>query len=325
MNIILVPGGAQKGTPSTLSLRHLILMVLIGLVGLPIVIGVVTYRVQLMLDQRDGGRSALVRQEKVLAAQRAVVERARRDSETHLNALALKLGQLQAQVLRLNALGGRLTHMAGLDPREFNFREQPAMGGPENKLATAPAAGTDVVTSLQILGDSIDHQRERLLALESLLLDRKLTQAVTPSDWPVENGGWVSSGFGPRTDPFTGAASFHEGLDIAARWGSAILATGDGVVTFAGERPGYGVAVEITHESNLVTRYAHTSAVLVKVGDRVHKGQEIARVGSSGRSTGPHLHFEVLRNSNAVNPMPYLASRLSQVRVLSSAATSAIH
>lgn len=319
MNIILVPNGAQKGAPSTLSLRHLILIVMVGLIGLPIVFGMVTYRVQLMLDAQDGGRSALIRQEKALAAQRAEVERARRNSETHLNALALKLGQLQAQVLRLNALGGRLTRMAGLDQREFNFREQPAMGGPEHRVAPPSGTNADVVNSLAVLGDEIDHQRERLLALESLLLDRKLTQAVTPSDWPVENGGWVSSGFGPRTDPFTGAASYHEGLDIAARMGSAILATGDGVVTFTGEKPGYGVAVDITHESNLVTRYAHTSAILVKVGDRVHKGQEIARVGSSGRSTGPHLHFEVLRNGNAVNPSPYLASRLSQVRVASRA------
>jgi murein DD-endopeptidase MepM/ murein hydrolase activator NlpD len=324
MNIILVPGGAQTGVPSTLSLRHLIAIILIGLVGLPIIVGVITFRIQLMLDEQDGGRSALIRQEKVLAAQRAIVERTRRDSESHLNALAIRVGQLQAQVLRLNALGGRLTRMAGLDQREFNFHEQPAMGGPENKLAATTSAGLEVIASLEKLSDKIDHQRERLLALESLLLDRKLTQAVTPSDWPVENGGWISSGFGPRTDPFTGAASFHEGLDIAARWGSGILATGDGVVTFVGERPGYGVAVEITHESNLVTRYAHTSAVLVKVGDRVRKGQEIARVGSSGRSTGPHLHFEVLKNNRAVNPASYLSSRLTQARVLSSAAATTI-
>jgi murein DD-endopeptidase MepM/ murein hydrolase activator NlpD len=322
MNIILVPRGARKGVPSTLALRHLLMMILIGLIGLPITAGIITYHIHLMLDNSNGGRSALVRQEKTLAAQRAVIDRTRRDSEAQLNAMALKLGRLQAQVLRLNVLGGRLTRMAGLDPREFNFREQPAMGGPENKLAITDAARSDVVASLEQLEDRIDHQRERLMALETLMLDHKLSQAVTPSDWPVKNGGWISSGFGSRTDPFTGAPSFHDGIDIAARWGSPILATSDGIVTFTGERAGYGTVVEITHASNLITRYAHTSAVLVKVGDRVHRGQEIARVGSSGRSTGPHVHFEVLKNDRPVDPTAYLASHAGQARSSTSVAAN---
>jgi len=145
------------------------------------------------------------------------------------------------------------------------------------------------------------------MALETLLLDRKLTAAVTPSGWPVE-GGWVSSGYGQRADPFTGHQSYHEGVDIASRLGSSILAMGDGVVSHAGEKVGYGIMVEVTHESGLITRYAHILATLVKVGDRVAKGQAIARVGSTGRSTGPHLHFEVVKNGVAVNPARYLRS-----------------
>jgi murein DD-endopeptidase MepM/ murein hydrolase activator NlpD len=137
------------------------------------------------------------------------------------------------------------------------------------------------------------------------LLDRKLSAAVTPSGWPVQ-GGWISSGFGVRADPFNGHQSYHEGVDIASSMGSPVLAMGDGVVSHSGEKSGYGLLVEVTHESGLITRYAHASAVLVRVGDRVQKGQPIAQVGTTGRSTGPHLHFEVVRNGTSVSPMRYL-------------------
>ncbi len=309
MNIILIPEGIRKGRTASLTHRHLLVILLVGLIGLPVLIGVIAYRIQSLLDKEDGGYAALVKQEKALAAQRALIDRARRDSEANLNALALKLGQLQAQVLRLNALGARLTRMAGLDPREFNFSQVPAMGGPEQPLPGAPSS--EALVSLDKLGSEIDRQRERLMALESLLLDRKLTAAVTPSGWPVQGGGWVSSPFGYRVDPFTGATSYHDGLDIAARYGSPILAVADGVVTFAGPDSGYGNLVEVTHESGLVTRYAHASAILVKVGDRVRKGQEIAQVGSTGRSTGPHVHFMVVKDGTPVDPTSYLRSARS--------------
>ena len=314
MNIIIVPGSKHgKGQNASLTQWHLLVIVVLVLIALPITVGVLTYRIQAMLDSEDGGVSALVRQERALAAQRAVVDRTRRDAESHLNALALKLGHLQAQVLRLNALGGRLTRMAGLDQREFNFHDEPAMGGPEKKITSTATPGNDVIASLETVGNEIDRQRERLVALESLLLYRRVSQAVTPSGWPVEGGGWVSSGFGPRVDPFTGDSSFHDGLDIAARYGSPILAVADGVVTFAGADAGYGNLIEVTHESGLVTRYAHASAILSKVGDRVRKGQEIAQVGSTGRSTGPHVHFMVVRDGHPVNPASYLQQTSSQV------------
>jgi murein DD-endopeptidase MepM/ murein hydrolase activator NlpD len=178
------------------------------------------------------------------------------------------------------------------------------MGGPERQVAYSVST-PDVVGNLEALARELDRSQARLVALESLLLDRKLIAAVTPSAWPVD-GGWISSGFGVRMDPFTGYQSAHEGVDMAARFGSPIYATGDGVVNLAGEKTGYGLVVEITHDANLVTRYAHASAVLVKVGDRVKRGDEIARVGTTGRSTGPHLHFEVLSNGQATNPTRYL-------------------
>jgi murein DD-endopeptidase MepM/ murein hydrolase activator NlpD len=309
MNVIVVPGSRNgKGQTATLAPRHL-LVIALTLLALPVLLGYLTFKAQVLLAREGGELGALAAQERALAAQRARLEDMRRHSEAHLNALALKLGQMQAQVLRLNALGTRLTRMAGLDAREFNFAQEPAMGGPEKRAsAAAGAPAPDVLGALDRLGADIDRQRERLMALESLLLDRKVSAAVTPSGWPVD-GGWVSSGFGLRTDPFTGRSSHHEGVDIASRQGSQILAMGDGIVSYAGEKVGYGLMVELTHESGLVTRYAHTHSTLVKEGDRIAKGQAIALVGSSGRSTGPHLHFEVVRNGVAVNPRTYLREK----------------
>lgn len=303
MNIILVPNSQRgKGRNTTLSHRHLVLIALVVLVALPVLLGVVAYHAQDMLTAHNAD-SLLSSQRRELAAQRTAVAEAKRNAEAHLNALAQRLGQMQAQMMRLNALGSRLTRMAGLDAREFNFAVEAAMGGPEK--TTAASNPPELMSSLDHLAREIERQQERLSALENLLLDRKLSAAVTPSGWPVQ-GGWISSGFGVRADPFSGHQSYHEGVDIASNMGSPVLAMGDGVVSHSGEKSGYGLLVEVTHESGLVTRYAHASAVLVRVGDRVQKGQPIAQVGTTGRSTGPHLHFEVVRNGTSVSPMRYL-------------------
>ncbi len=302
MNIILVPNSRHgKGRNTTLTKHYLVLIALVVFIGLPILLGIVAFRAQEMLSSHDD--SFLLSLQRDVAAQRVAVDEARRNADAHLNALAQRLGQLQAQLLRLNALGGRLTRMAGLDAREFDFSAAAAMGGPEQ--ASLTSAPPEMLSSLDRLSQEIEYEQGRLSALEGLLLDRKLNAAVTPSGWPV-NGGWVSSGFGVRADPFNGHQSIHEGVDIASHMGSPVLAMGEGLVTHSGEHAGYGLSVEVTHESGLVTRYAHTSATLVKAGDRVRKGQTIALVGTSGRSTGPHLHFEVLRNGIAVNPQKYL-------------------
>ncbi|MDH3311260.1 MAG: peptidoglycan DD-metalloendopeptidase family protein [Gammaproteobacteria bacterium] len=303
MNIILVPNSRHgKGRNTTLSHRHLILISLVVLVALPALLGIVAYHAQDMLSVYNAD-SMMAAQRRELAAQRTAVLETRRKTEAHLNALAQRMGQMQAQLMRLNALGSRLTRMAGLDAREFNFSVEAAMGGPEKSASSANPP--ELMDSLDRLTREIERQQERLSALENLLLDRKLNAAVTPSGWPVE-GGWISSGFGMRADPFNGHQSQHDGVDIASNMGSLILAVGDGVVSHSGEKAGYGLLVEITHESGLTTRYAHTHTVLVRVGDRVQKGQAIAQIGTSGRSTGPHLHFEVVRNGTSVNPMRYL-------------------
>jgi murein DD-endopeptidase MepM/ murein hydrolase activator NlpD len=307
MNVILVPHSAGRGRNISLSPAQMLVFLLVLLVGLPVVIGFVSYKIAAYLDPTTGVRDPqyVKQQAALLSTERQMIEQTRRDAELHLNALAQRLGHMQAELLRLNALGQRLARMANLDRREFDFSESPAMGGPEATRGLSTLSVPDFIRQLEQVSGQIGRKSERLAALESTLLDKQLQAAVHPVGWPT-HGGWVSSGFGQRSDPFTGRSAYHEGVDIASRFGSAIKAMGGGVVSYAGHKEGYGTTVEVTHGNGYTTRYAHCKAVLVKVGDRVAKGQEIAEVGSSGRSTGPHLHFEVLRDGKAVNPNSYL-------------------
>jgi len=309
MNVIFVPRSSGRGRNFSLSSAQLIVLVMVALIALPVVISVVTYKIVGYLDPVTGTRDPeLIRQQAVLlTTERQAIEQARRDAELHLNALAQRLGHMQAELLRLNALGQRLAKMSGLDKREFDFTLAPAMGGPEAARNLTSVSVPDFLKQLEQVSGQIGRKSERLAALESTLLDKQLHAAVHPVGWPTD-GGWVSSGFGLRSDPFTGRTAYHEGVDIASRFGSVIKAMGGGVVSYAGQKDGYGLTVEITHGSGYTTRYAHCSAVLVRVGDRVSKGQNVANVGSSGRSTGPHLHFEVLRENKPVNPGSYLKS-----------------
>ncbi len=303
MNIILVPGSKNgKSQIACLSHRHLLMLAVVGLVALPIFVGVLTYKAEQLIE-RSTGTSTIALQERILAEQQVAIADTRRHTESHLNALARRMGEMQAELLRLNALGARLTRMAKLDPREFNFSEPVGVGGPERPADVG--AAPDARQAIDNLSRQLDRQREKLRALESVMLDRKLSAQVTPSGWPVD-GGWVSSGYGVRTDPFTGQQSRHDGADIAARMGSPVYAMGDGVISFAADKQGYGLTVEVTHQSGLVTRYAHLRAILAKVGDRIQKGQTVALVGTTGRSTGPHLHFEVVKQGVSVNPAGYL-------------------
>jgi len=306
MNIILIPSRLANGRHISLSRRQVWLLGLVFLLALPLFFGVVSYQIQTLLAVPAALRQPeyLKRQEQLLISERQALEAARRNAETHLNALAQRVGHLQAQVLRLNALGSRLVQRAGLDKREFNFAEDPAVGGPETAQALRTTV-PDFLQTLDTLSRQLEAKSERLELVETVLLDRQLQASVAPLGWPVD-GGWMSSGFGLRADPFTGQRMLHEGVDIANRLGSPIHAMGGGVVTYAGQKTGYGLLVEINHGNGQTTRYAHARTLLVKEGDKVDKGQAIALVGSSGRSTGAHLHFEVLQNGRAVNPAGYL-------------------
>ena len=305
MNIIIVPRKGRRGGNSSLSHRQAITIGVVGLLILPVFFSVLVFETLKLTQPGYLDGDIIARQQAQLQAQHDVLNSTRRSAETHLNALAQRLGHLQAQVLRLNALGGRLTRMAGLDAKEFDFSTQPALGGPAADIKGSNQSPVEFLGSLNTLSTQIEQQTARLTALQSVLIDNQLQAAVTPAGWPV-HGGWMSSSFGPRNDPFTGRRSNHHGVDIASPMGSPIMAMGDGVVTYAGPKTGYGNMVEVNHGQGYATRYAHASAVTVKVGDVVSRGDVVAKVGTTGRSTGPHLHFEVLRGRGQVDPVGYL-------------------
>jgi len=238
--------------------------------------------------------------------QRAEVARVKASARDHLDALTLRVGQMQAQLLRLNALGERLVSQADIDDEEFNFDALPPVGGPQDVSGLASTELPDFLNMLDELTLGLDDREQKLSVLERLLMDRSLRERVFPSGRPVTEG-WLSSGFGKRADPFTGKQEYHDGVDFAGKEGADVMSVGDGVVTWSGKRSGYGNLVEINHGNGYVTRYGHNRKQLVEIGDTVRKGQMIALMGSTGRSTGPHVHFEVLRNGKPVNPSRYIA------------------
>jgi len=240
-----------------------------------------------------------------LAVQHAELEAIRDTSGRNHDALAARLGQLSAHIIRLDALGQRLVGMAGLEDGEFNFGAEPALGGPEAIEHAASLQSGEITALLDELDHQIQDRSRQLDILEALMFNRRLSEAASIEGRPIR-GGWMSSGFGYRTDPFTGKRSFHRGLDFVSPKGSDVLAVAAGVVTFSGKLANYGYMVEIDHGNGLVTRYGHNTENLVTVGDAVQKGEVIALVGSTGRSTAPHVHLEVYDNGRPVNPRQYL-------------------
>lgn len=227
----------------------------------------------------------------------------------NFHALAQRLGQLQAHVMRLNAVGMRMTQMANLGADEFNFDQPPPMGGPESELVGGTPTVGEFKAALDAFEQELNARERQMRVLRDLMVAGELREEITPSGRPVLTG-WISSTFGWRTDPFTGRRAYHEGIDFAAGLGTEVISVAAGVVTYAGPKAGYGIMVEITHGNGYVTRYGHNKKVEVEVGQRVEKGDVIAKVGATGRATGPHLHFEVLRNGRVVNPTQYIqASR----------------
>ena len=237
--------------------------------------------------------------------QKNLLEQLSREQETNINALAARLAELQAASTRLDALGERLVQLGQLDPEEFDFNQPPPVGGPEMLISGGRSNASGIGQSISHLSQVLNSQFARLDALQLLLLDRNLEQERTPAGWPVSSG-WISSGFGERNDPFTGKKAQHEGLDFAGAKGSEVVAVASGAVVWSGSRQGYGKLLEIDHGNGYITRYAHNDQLLVKDGDSIVAGQEIAKMGSTGRASSPHVHFEVLYKGKAVNPNKFV-------------------
>lgn len=238
-------------------------------------------------------------------ATRDEIERQDQRVRDSVEALARKLGEVQAQLIRLDALGERMSKVIGIRPEEFRFQDMPGRGG--------ASPGSDAMTLQDLDGElqrfrrSVDQRADYLTVLEAEVQSHQVRQALLPNSKPVADG-FVGSGFGWRTDPFTGQVARHEGMDFAAPAGTPIHAAAGGVVLRADFHSEYGNVVEIDHGSQLMTRYAHAARLHVRPGDLVKRGQKIAEVGSTGRSTGPHLHFEVHAKGVVQNPSRFLST-----------------
>jgi len=226
-------------------------------------------------------------------------------AESQMQALTVNLAQLQARLTRLDALGEHLTSMAGLEDGEFDFSQPPALGGPLGGDFNVEYGTSDLLDELGLFQQRLADREQQLEILGSLLANRKLDEESWLSGRPVKRG-WISSYYGKRNDPFTGKPAFHSGIDFAGKEGSDILAVAAGVVTWTGKRAGYGNLVEISHADGYITRYAHNKSILVKPGDVVRKGEVIAKMGSTGRSTGAHVHYEVYKHGRSVDPASYV-------------------
>jgi murein DD-endopeptidase MepM/ murein hydrolase activator NlpD len=223
-----------------------------------------------------------------------------------ITALTMKLAELQGHVLRLNALGGRLADTANIPEQEFDFDKLPPSGGPSATSSDVSRKSfAQLLVEITQLENSLNHKENQLNMLESLTLGHHIENTRYLSGRPISKG-WLSSYYGIRKDPFNGKPSMHKGIDFAGKEDGEIIATASGVVSWADDRYGYGLLIEINHGDGLKTRYGHNKKILVNVGDVVVKGQVIARMGSTGRSTGPHVHYEILRNEKQIDPINFV-------------------
>jgi murein DD-endopeptidase MepM/ murein hydrolase activator NlpD len=305
VQIILISDRLAKARSVTLSMRHLVGTAFAALV---VICAATAALYWLTLRYAADVRIPVIEQ-LVLSANRAEAERGRTFVQQNLNAMAVKLGEMQAQLTRLDALGERLSSLVGFRPQEFRFSEAPGLGGaaptlmPPQNLSIA-----DFSDKLSALSRNVESRNDMMGVLEAQLFEQAVKKRMMPTMMPVK-APYNASAFGRRVDPFTGQWAMHEGIDFLADAGSPIAAAAAGVVVFAGLHPQYGYMVDIDHGNDLVTRYAHCSKLFVREGDVVQRGTKLGEVGSTGRSTGPHLHFEVRYRGAAQNPAKFLVSK----------------
>ena len=243
-----------------------------------------------------------------LASQRDNLDTLSRQAGTEVLTVGQKLAGMEARLLRMEALGERVSEMAMLTEGEFRFDAPAAIGGPASATPADSLISPDYLARIDRLAMGLRVREQELDVLESLLANRRFHDEVAPSGRPVK-WGWISSAFGQRVDPFHGRPAWHTGVDFAGKPGSDVIAVAGGVVAFTGERRGYGRLIEIRHGGGLATRYGHHEESLVHAGDVVKKGEVIATMGNTGRSTGHHVHFEVLKNGRNIDPSAYIARR----------------
>ncbi len=307
MNIILVSSRLAKARSITLTRTYLLTLATLVLV---LFAGLVLTAQYAIVRWQPGSISNELR---VWLASAQQDEQQKQQAYLHesMDTMAKRLGQMQAQLLRLDTLGARLAKMTGMKPQEFSFDQAPAQGGPYLPAPMQADVSLDNMNQqLASLSTLLSDRSDKLVALETLLMQNSLSKRLLPSVAPITEG-WYSSNFGWRIDPFTGKNAMHEGVDYMVQAGTPIYASAGGVVVYADYHPQYGNMVEIDHGNDIVTRYAHASKLLVKVGQMVRRRQEIALSGSTGRSTGPHLHFEVRYKGVAQNPVRFLEKAAS--------------
>lgn len=288
---------------------------LVALVATLVLLSGTVYHFVFLKAAREGWPvvSHLVRP--IVSVELAQRERFMRDS---VDAMAQKVGQMQARLVKLESMGERVSNLVGVDPS--GLRPSAAQGSrPASASAPAGQGGLylplamprleQLQLELSHLDERADLSTDLLTLIESRLLESRLRELLIPSVAPVV--GPVGSGFGVRPDPITGRAALHSGLDFPADSGTAVVAAAGGVVQAAEWHPQYGQMLEIDHGKGLVTRYAHLSKAQVRLGDLVRRGQKVAEVGSTGRSTGPHLHFEVLVEGAPQDPARFLGDAVS--------------
>ncbi|MDO8438320.1 MAG: M23 family metallopeptidase [Nitrosomonadaceae bacterium] len=301
MNVILVSSNLVRARTLTLNGMHLALLA--GALSLVIVVLALGLN-HLSLRYADKIDSPSLRS-LVLSVQQEEHQKNQSYLRDSLNAMAVRMGQMQAQLLRLDSLGERLAELSGIKPQEFLFNQTLGQGGAISTLPSQDISFDEFNRKMNELSLTLNDRTDKLGALDTFLLQDRLKKKTLPTLAPVE-ARWFTSGFGLRIDPFTGKSAFHEGVDFIAEIGTPVMAAAGGVVVYSDYHPEYGNMIDIDHGNDLVSRYAHAAKRLVKPGQVVLRGQKIAEVGSTGRSTGPHLHFEVRHRGLPQNPTRFL-------------------
>lgn len=302
VHIILVSRRLTNAKSLTLSGPHLVLAVM----GLLLLVFGLTAGLFYLTLRNAASLKLPYLDTVVLSAQAEEHRRQELFLRENLNAMAVKLGEMQAQMLRLDALGERLAALAGFKPSDFRFSETPGRGGAlPSSLASKGLSMPELTHQLENVARQMENRGDYLGVLESQLFDARMRKKLMPTITPVE-ASWSASSFGWRIDPITGMQAMHEGVDFIADTGTPIFAAAGGLVIAAEPHHQYGQMVEIDHGNDFTTRYAHASKLYVKAGDVVQRGRKLAEVGSTGRATGPHLHFEVRYKGVAQNPARFL-------------------